>query len=263
VEIRNLIQEKQARYKEKIFIIEDASHALGSWYKGSMAGSCTYSDMTVMSFHPVKHITSGEGGVVFTNNDKIYKKLKLLRSHGITNSEKDLVFKDQAYGPDGLNPWYYEQQALGFNYRMTDIQCALGISQLKKIDFFLSRRRRIVDIYNRAFAGIKYVTIPCESPHCFTNWHLYVLQIDFDAIGKSRAVVIKALRQQGIITQVHYIPVHLQPYYQKEYGYRKGDYPNAEKYYEQAVSSPLYPTLSKGDIEKVIVSLRDVFGKTL
>ncbi len=260
-EIKNIVSEKEIQYKEKIFIIEDASHALGSLYKGSAAGACTYSDMTVMSFHPVKHITTGEGGAVFTNDERIYKKLKLLRSHGITNNENDLMLKDQAYGSTGLNLWYYEQQYLGFNYRITDIQCALGISQLNKIDYFLRRRRRVVEFYNRALADIDGIVLPFESKYCLTNWHLYVLQVDFDAFKKNRADIVRKLKVKGVGVHVHYIPVHLQPYYQNTYGFRKGDYPIAEKYYAQALSVPLYPALSKDDIEKVVTSLREVLKK--
>ncbi len=260
-EIKSIVQEKQAEYKEKIFIIEDASHALGSVYKGAKAGSCVYSDMAVMSFHPVKHITTGEGGVVFTNDDKLYKKLKLLRSHGITNNEDDLVFKEQAYGPSGVNPWYYEQQALGFNYRITDIQCALGISQLEKIDFFLSRRRRIFEAYNNAFADNKLITLPFESMNCFTNWHLYVLQIDFDALGKDRADIIRRLRAIGIVTQVHYIPVHTQPFYREKFGTNWGDCPCVEDYYKKCLSLPIFPAMSNEDIDKVVNSLSEVLSK--
>ena len=238
--------------KEKIFIIEDASHALGSLYKRTKAGSCVYSDMTVMSFHPVKHITTAEGGVVFTNDVKLYKKLKLLRSHGITSNEEDLVFKEQAYGPSGLNPWYYEQQALGFNYRITDIQCALGISQLKKIDYFLKRRRRIFEAYNSAFANNKFITIPTESPDCLTNWHLYVLQIDFEAIGKDRANIMKRLKDKGVGTQVHYIPVHTQPFYRKYFGTNWGDCPSAEAYYKKCLSIPIFSAMTDKDIDRVI-----------
>lgn len=257
-EIKGIIQKRQAQYKKKIFIIEDASHALGSVYKGSKAGSCAYSDMAVMSFHPVKHITTGEGGIVFTNDEKIYKRLRLLRSHGITNNEDDLVFKEQAYGPNGLNPWYYEQQALGFNYRITDIQCALGISQLKKIDYFLSRRRRLFEAYNDAFADNKFIKTPFESPGCFTNWHLYILQIDFDALRKDRAYVIKRLRDKRIGTQVHYIPVHTQPFYRTHFGTNWGDCPCAEEYYEKCLSIPLYPGMTDNDVRKVSAAIQEV-----
>mgnify|MGYP001588226559 FL=1 len=260
-EIRNIILKKQAEYKEKIFIIEDASHALGSVYKGSKAGSCVYSDMTVMSFHPVKHITTGEGGVVFTNDEKLYKKLKLFRSHGITNNEEDLVFKEQAYSPSGLNPWYYEQQVLGFNYRITDIQCALGISQLEKIDYFLRRRRRIAQAYNNAFADNKFIIIPFESTDCFTNWHLYILQIDFDALGKDRADIMRRLKDKGVGAQVHYIPVHTQPFYQTHFGTNWGDYPHAEAYYKKCLSIPIFPAMSNEDIDKVVNSLSKVLSK--
>ena len=261
VKIKNIIEEKQAQYKEKIFIIEDASHALGSLYKRAKAGSCVYSDMTMMSFHPVKHITTAEGGVVFTNDEKLYKKLKLFRSHGITSNEEDLVFKEQAYSPSGLNPWYYEQQALGFNYRITDIQCALGISQLKKIDYFLKRRRKIFEAYNNAFANNKFITIPTESPDCLTNWHLYVLQLDFDAIEKDRADIMKRLKKEGVGTQVHYIPVHTQPFYRKNFGTNWGDCPRAEAYYKKCLSVPIFPAMTDENIDKVINSLSEVLSK--
>jgi len=260
-EIKNIIQQKQTQYKEKIFIIEDASHALGSVYKGSKAGSCIYSDMTVMSFHPVKHITTAEGGVVFTNDKKLYKQLKLLRSHGITNNEDELISKEQAYGPNGLNPWYHEQQALGFNYRITDIQCALGISQLKKLNYFLKRRRKIFEAYNNAFADNKFIKTPFESPDRSTNWHLYVLQIDFDALGKDRADIIRKLKNKGVGTQVHYIPVHTQPFYRARFGTNWGDCPCAEDYYKKCLSLPIFPAMSDNDIDKVINSLSEVLLK--
>ncbi len=257
-EIDNIVQEKQTQYKEKIFIIEDASHALGSVYKGTKAGSCIYSDMAVMSFHPVKHITTAEGGVVFTNDEKLYKQLKLFRSHGITNNKDDLVFKEQAYGSSGLNPWYYEQQALGFNCRITDIQCALGLSQLEKLDFFLRRRQRIFEAYNNAFVNNKFIALPFKSQDCFTNWHLYVLRIDFDALGKERADVMRRLKDKGVGTQVHYIPVHTQPFYSKRFGTNWGDCPYAEKYYRQCLSIPLFPSMSSAEMQKVISSINMV-----
>jgi len=260
-EIKNIIRQKQAQFKKKVFIIEDASHALGSTYKGSKAGSCAYSDMTVMSFHPVKHITTGEGGVVFTNDKKLYKQLKLLRSHGITNDEADLVFKKEAYGLSGQNPWYYEQQILGFNYRITDIQCALGISQLKKINSFLKRRQKIFKEYNDAFIDNKFIKIPFEAPGRFTNWHLYVLQIDFDALGKDRAGIIRKLRNKGVGTQVHYIPVHTQPFYKTRFNTEWGDCPRAENYYRKCLSLPIFPVMSDDDIDKVINSLSEVLLK--
>lgn len=248
-EIKNTIRKKQFQYKEKIFIIEDASHALGSVYKGSKAGSCVYSDMTVMSFHPVKHITSGEGGVVFTNDEKLYKRLKLFRSHGVINCSS------------GLKPWYYEQQALGFNYRITDIQCALGISQLKKINYFLKRRQEIFKAYNQAFAGHKFIKTPFESPDRFTNWHLYVLQIDFNALGKNRGDIMSRLRDRGVGTQVHYIPVHTQPFYRKTFGTNWGDCPCSEAYYKQCLSIPIFPAMSNKDIDQVVNSLSGVLAK--
>ena len=255
--IKNIILKKQGQYKHKIFIIEDASHALGSLYKGSKAGSCVYSDMTVMSFHPVKHITTAEGGAVLTNDEKLYNQLKLYRSHGITNREGDFVFKNEAYNSDRLNPWYYEQQALGFNYRITDIQCALGISQLRKLSLFAKKRRQIFEAYNNAFADNKFLTLPLESPDCFTNWHLYILQIDFEALGTDRADIMKRLKDRGVNTQVHYIPVHTQPYYMKRFGTGRRDCPRAESYYKKCLSIPIFPAMSDKDVSRVIESLAE------
>lgn len=261
LEIKKIVRQKQARHKGKIFIIEDASHALGSLYKGSKTGSCVYSDMNVMSFHPVKHITTAEGGVVFTNDKKLYKKLKLFRTHGITNNEDDLFFKEQTSSSNGINPWYYEQQVLGFNYRITDIQCALGISQLKKINFFLKRRRKIFEAYNKAFAGNQFITTPIELPNRFTNWHLYVLQIDFDALEKNRADIMRKLKNKGVGAQVHYIPVHTQPFYRARFGTNWGDCPYAEAYYEKCLSIPIFPAMSDKDVNRVINSLSELLRK--
>ena len=234
-------------------IIEDAAHAIGSRYAdGSPVGNCKYSDMTVFSFHPVKTITTGEGGAVTTNDDRLYRKLLMLRSHGVT--------KDEGLLTKNPGPWYYEMQALGFNYRMTDMQAALGCSQLKKLDIFKSRRREIVAEYNRAFAGMKHLRTPTEPEGVSSCFHLYVVQVDFAALGKPREQVMQELRDRGIGTQVHYIPVHAQPFYKKTYGYREGDYPVAEKYYEQELSLPLYPGLSDGDVDSVIRAVKETIG---
>ena len=236
--------------EHKLRVIEDAAHAIGSQYAdGTYVGNCKYSDMTVFSFHPVKTITTGEGGAVTTNDEDLYRKLLMLRSHGVTKDEK-LLTKNPG-------PWYYEMQSLGFNYRMTDMQAALGCSQLRKLGFFKKRRREIVAMYNRAFAGMKYLKTPVEPEGVSSCFHLYAVQIQFAALGKSRARVMAELREQGIGTQVHYIPVHTQPYYKETYGYKEGDYPVAEKYYEQELSLPLYPGLSDGDIDKVITAVKE------
>jgi Predicted pyridoxal phosphate-dependent enzyme apparently involved in regulation of cell wall biogenesis len=256
--IRNVIRNKEKEFGRKIFIIEDASHALGSFYKGNHVGSCVYSDMTVMSFHPVKHITTGEGGVVLTNDEILYKKLKRFRSHGITNNPNEFVYKDQAFdnsyvvNPQSVNPWYYEQVDLGYNYRITDIQCALGLSQFGKLHQFCVRRREIANMYNAAFGSIESVQIPFESKDCNSNFHLYVLLFNFNQIGMNRAQLMLELKHRGIQTQVHYIPVYTQPFYQEKIGSNWGDCPNAEEYYQKCLSIPLYPTMNDSDVERVI-----------
>lgn len=237
--------------KHNLYVIEDAAHAIGSQYAdGSCVGNCKYSDMTVFSFHPVKTITTGEGGAVTTNDEKLYQKLLMLRSHGVTKDEKLLT----------KNPgsWYYEMHSLGFNYRMTDIQAALGYSQLQKLDFFKKRRREVVAMYNKAFAGMKYLKTPAEPENVSSCFHLYAAQIDFGVLGKTRSQVMVELRAKGIGTQVHYIPVPTQPFYKETYGYKDGDYPKAEKYYEQELSLPLYPGLSDDDVNMVINAVKGI-----
>lgn len=240
--------------KHNLRVIEDAAHAIGSQYAdGSYVGNCKYSDMTVFSFHPVKTITTGEGGAVTTNDEKLYQKLLMLRSHGTTKDER-LLTKNPG-------PWYYEMQALGFNYRMTDMQAALGYSQLQKLDFFKRRRREIVAKYNNAFAGMQHLKTPVEPENVSSCFHLYAVQIDFSALGKSRTQVMQELHDKGIGTQVHYIPVHTQPFYKNTFGYKDGDYPVVEKYYEQELSLPLYPGLSDEDVEKTIRAVKNVIGQ--
>lgn len=251
--IQHIIQQKEDHYSHKIYIIEDASHALGSSYKGHKVGSCVYSDMTVMSFHPVKHITTGEGGVVLTNDEELFRGLRRFRSHGITNTPEEFIFKEQGYSSSGLiNPWYYEQQFLGHNYRITDIQCALGLSQLRKLGKFRERRRKIVNRYNEAFSSIESIQIPFESSDCDSNFHLYVLLFNFDQIGIQRAHFMNKLKERGIQTQVHYIPVHTQPYFQKKFATKWGDCPNAEEHYQKCLSIPLFPAMTESDVKRVI-----------
>lgn len=257
--ISQIVKQKEKQYGRKIYIIEDACHALGSSYKGHKVGSCAYSNMTVMSFHPVKHITTGEGGVVLTNDEELFRKLRRFRSHGITNTPKEFIDKEQAYGSSvAVNPWYYEQQLLGYNYRITDIQCALGISQLKKLPFFMRRRREIASFYNKAFTNNKFIQIPYEAPDCSSNWHLYVLLFDFSRMKVSRAEFMHDLKQKGIQTQVHYIPVYIQPFYKENFGTQWGDCPRAEEYYAKCLSIPLFSTMTEADIEKVISQIKDM-----
>jgi len=232
-------------------VIEDAAHALGSRYDdGSPVGNCRYSDMTVFSFHPVKTITTGEGGAVTTNDDRLAARLRMLRSHGIT--------RDPAMLSDHPGPWYYEMHELGFNYRLTDFQAALGSSQLKKLAMFIARRRAIVARYNTSFAGLTGVTTPYERPGLKSAFHLYVLLIDFDLLKTTRARFMEALGREGVGTQVHYLPVYLHPYYRKRYGFRPGECPVAEEYYRRALSLPLFPGMSDDDVKRVIRAVRAV-----
>jgi perosamine synthetase len=264
--IQQVVKNAEKKYGHKIFIIEDACHALGSKYKGNDVGSCIFSDMAVMSFHPVKHITTGEGGVVFTNDKSIDKKLKRLRSHGITSDPEEFFSKDLAFPSNNSqltthnspNPWYYEQQVIGYNYRITNIQCALGLSQLKKLSYFRRRRREIVARYNTIFKNSKFLQIPFEAPYCDSNFHLYVLLFDFEGIGIDRARFMLFLRKRGFNTQVHYIPVHLQHYYRNNFDYGWSDCPQAEAYYKKCLSIPLFPAMADIDVENVIAAVQEV-----
>lgn len=248
----------------KLVVIEDACHALGAEYETGdrwvKVGACLHSDMVVFSFHAVKHITTGEGGAVLTNNSEYYEKLLLLRSHGITK-DRDKFFNRSSNANSCAWPWYYEMQELGFNYRTTDIQSALGLSQLNKLDAFVNRRRTIADKYNEVFRDIPCVKIPLEDGTRKSALHLYVLQIDFKLLGKSRSEVMEELRSKGIGTQVHYIPVPFQPYYSNRFAFKEGAYPVAEKYYEKSLSLPLYPGMNDIDIERVINAVRECLNE--
>jgi len=232
----------QIAKKNHICVIEDAAHAIGSEYKGTKVGSCKYSDMTVFSFHPVKTMTTGEGGAITTNSRTLYEKLLLLRTHGITKDPTKFINK-----LNNNNPWYYEMQDLGFNYRMTDIQAALGTSQLKKLPSFIKKRNRIVRWYDGIFSQQAIYKSLLDVGTGYSCRHLYVLLIDFRLLSISRAQIMNTLARFGIFTQVHYIPIFYQPWY-KENGYRHIQTPNADKFYEQCISIPLYPGLTKKDI---------------
>lgn len=227
-----------------LVVIEDASHALGAEYKGRKIGSLA--DMTVFSFHPVKHITTGEGGMVLTNYQEFYEKLKIFRHHGIVKANPD------------KGSWYYEIDNPGYNFRITDFQCALGISQLKKLDSFVERRREIAATYNEAFAEIKQVITPVERDHVKAVYHIYVIQLRAEMLTVGRKEVFEALRAENIGVNVHYMPLHLQPFYQRQFGYKRGDYPRAEKYYEKAITLPIFPKMNDEDIEDVIEATRKV-----
>lgn len=243
--IRDIADKAGARLGSRIHIIEDASHALGSQYQGRQVGCCRYSDMTVFSFHPVKHITTGEGGLVTTNSAELASELELLRSHGITREPHRL---SQHPGP-----WYYEQVRLGFNYRITDMQCALGLSQLAKLEWFASRRRHFVERYNGLLAAHPHVRLPREHPDCRSNFHLYVVRLDFARAGIDRAGLLARMAQQHIHAQVHYIPVHQQPDFVRLLGPRS--LPQAEAFYAQCLSLPLLPSMCDADVDRVVASL--------
>lgn len=241
----------QIARKNNLIVIEDASHALGATYRNRKIGSI--SDMTIFSFHPVKHITTGEGGMITTNNKEYYERLKLFRTHGIT---KD---KDKLLNYDG--PWYYEMQELGYNYRLTDFQCALGLSQLKKIDRIIRRRREIVQKYNNEFKDLPEIKIPQINPvNSNPAWHIYMIQLNLEKLKVGRREIFEALKAENIGVNVHYIPVHLQPYYQKRFGYHLGDFPKAENYYSRAITLPVFPKMSDKDIDDVIKAVKKVIN---
>lgn len=229
-------------------IIEDASHAIGGKYKGDLIGNCRYSDITVFSFHPVKIVTTAEGGMVITNDQQLAEKMALLRSHGITRDVRQMTRP-----ADG--PWYYQQIDLGFNYRMTELQAALGISQMQRLDQYVARRHELAARYDNLLNSLP-VTLPWQHSDSYSGLHLYVIRLRLDQIGKTHLEVFESLRQQGIGVNLHYIPVHLQPYYQ-EMGFKPGDYPEAERYYAEAVSLPMFQTMSLVQQDAVLAALRN------
>ena len=228
-------------------VLEDASHALGAEYRSATVGSCRYSDIAIFSFHAVKILTTGEGGMLVTNDDALARRLRLLRSHGITRDASEMDGESEG-------PWYYQQVALGYNYRMTDIQAALGSSQLTRLEEFLARRRELAGRYDAVLKGLPLAT-PVEEPSGRSAWHLYVIQLDLDALGESRRTVFERMRAGGVLVNVHYIPVHLQPYY-RALGFAKGAFPASERFYGRAMSLPLFCGLSEADQERVCQTLR-------
>lgn len=232
-------------------VIEDASHAIGASYRGAPVGSCAFSDMTVFSFHPVKIITSGEGGMVLTNSKELYEKLCRLRSHGIT---RDPAFMHA----ESAGPWYYEQIELGFNYRITDIQAALGRSQLRRLDEFVRRRNELASRYTERLRDLP-LQLPITNPDCYPAWHLYVVRLQLELTKRSHGEIITKLRSSGVQANLHYIPIHIQPYY-RTLGFKQGDFPNAEQYYREAISLPLYYELSEVEQDYVIEQLRQLLA---
>jgi dTDP-4-amino-4,6-dideoxygalactose transaminase len=239
-------------------VVEDAAHAVGTTYGGNaqaQVGDCRYSRMAVFSFHPVKTIAMGEGGAVTTNDSALRERLTRLRSHGMVRDPATFENRDLAFDADGhANPWYYEMPEPGYHYRATDIQCALGLSQLHKLDRFAERRRHLMARYRDLLAPLAPLVRLAPAPtDCVPAWHLCTLLIDFAAVGTSRAQVMAALRARGIGSQVHYIPVHLQPYYRRRYGELR--LPGAESYYARCLSVPLFPGMADGDVDRVVDAL--------
>ena len=233
-------------------IIEDASHAIGGKYQNQPVGNCKYSDVTIFSFHPVKIITTGEGGMAVTNNDVLANKLRLLRSHGITRDESQMTHE-----PHG--PWYYEQIDLGFNYRMTDIQAALGLSQMQRLDEFVAKRHSIATRYNELLKEIPIVT-PFQIADTFSGLHLYVIRLKLIEIRQSHKNVFAALRSSGIMVNLHYIPVYRQPYFER-LGFKVGYFPEAERYYGDAISIPIYSSLTTHQQDDVVSALKEAINK--
>ncbi len=228
-------------------IIEDASHAIGGKYREEFIGNCRYSDVTIFSFHPVKIITTGEGGMALTNDAQVAKQMRLLRSHGITTDVVDM------FPRPAEEIWNYQQIGLGFNYRITDIQAALGLSQMQRLNEFVSKRHSIAQHYNELLSNLPIV-IPWQHPDSYSSFHLYLIRLQLDKINKTHRQVYEALRTEGILVNLHYIPVYLQPYYEKM-GFKRGYCSEAEKYYSEAISIPMYPGLTEQQQDDVIAAL--------
>ncbi len=233
-----------------IAVVEDACHALGAKYKGFKVGSCRYSDATVFSFHPVKHITTGEGGAVLTNRKDVYEKLLMFRNHGVTKREEKFTKPKEG-------DWYCEMQFLGFNYRMTDIQASLGISQLRKLNAFVEKRRKIAKTYTKLFENNPFFELPPEREYAYHSYHLYHLRLKDEHEGKKKEL-FSLLRRKGIGVQVHYIPVYLHPYYRK-LGYKQGECPVAERFYRKVLSIPIFPSMEEREISYVARTLTEAF----
>lgn len=239
----------QLAKKHGLIVIDDAAHGLGASYKGKNIGSI--GDMTMFSFHPVKHITTGEGGMITTNNKDFYNKLLQFRNHGITRDLQKMKMKHE--------PWYYEMQTLGYNYRMTDIQAALGLSQFEKVNTFLLERKKIAQKYNRAFSNMESIILPLQQKGCISSWHLYIIRLKLEKLNTNRTEIYKALQKENIGVNVHYIPVYLHPYYQ-QLGYPRGLCPQAEKIYEEILTLPLFPKMTEEDQDNVITGVKKIIS---
>ncbi|MCH9019169.1 MAG: UDP-4-amino-4,6-dideoxy-N-acetyl-beta-L-altrosamine transaminase [Proteobacteria bacterium] len=246
--------------KHGLMVIEDACHALGASYRPDDAGEAkigagAFADMAIFSFHPVKTIAMGEGGAVTTNDEVLYRRLMRMRNHGMTRDAEAFTSADLAFDAEGAaNPWYYEMAEPGFNYRASDIHCALGLSQLAKLEAFVARRRVLAERYDRLLAALAPLVQPiARTPGCTPAWHLYVVHVDFAAAGVSRATLMRQLRDAGIGTQVHYLPLHMQPYYRRRYGPQ--ELPGAQTYYDRCLTLPLYPAMADSDVDRVAEAL--------
>lgn len=238
------IHELGKRYGFKV--IEDASHAIGGKYQGGPIGNCRFSDVTVFSFHPVKIVTTAEGGAALTNNKELAERMALFRSHGITRDPAAMTHE-----PDG--PWYYQQLDLGYNYRMTDMQAALGLSQMARLNEYVARRHVLARRYDEMLAPLPVVR-PWQHPDSYSGLHLYVIRLNLANVSKSRRAVFEGLRARGVGVNLHYIPVHTQPYYSR-FGFRNGDFPESEKYYEEAITLPMFPLMSEAQQDEVVAAL--------
>jgi UDP-4-amino-4,6-dideoxy-N-acetyl-beta-L-altrosamine transaminase len=235
-------------------VIEDASHAIGGKYKGDFIGCGRYSDITIFSFHSVKIITTAEGGMALTNSDLLASKMALLRSHGITRDAEKMT-----HAPDGS--WYYQQIDLGYNYRMTELQAALGLSQIQRLDDYVARRHELAKRYDSLLSNLP-ITRPWQHPDSYSGMHLYVIRLQLKYIKKSHRQVFEGLREQGVGVNLHYIPIHLHPYYEKM-GFKYGDFPESERYYSEAISLPMYQTLSDSQQDSVIFSIMNSISSSL
>ncbi len=236
--------------KYQFQLIDDACHAMGATYANDDRYFTKYADIAIFSFHPVKHITTGEGGAILTNSDSYNEKIQSLRTHGVTNDVNQMEKCD--------GPWYFEMHELGFNYRITDIQCALGISQLKKLGRFVDKRQQIACYYDGVLGSDERFIAPRQSDDVSHAYHLYPLQIRFDRVAVTKENLFRKLSERNIFCQVHYVPIHLQPYYRKRFGFQKGEFPIAEKFYEREVSLPVYPQLEQNAMEYVSEAIIDI-----
>ncbi|CAM4393236.1 UDP-4-amino-4,6-dideoxy-N-acetyl-beta-L-altrosamine transaminase [Saccharibacillus endophyticus] len=233
-----------------LIVIEDAAHSIGAQYQGRKVG--TWADMTMFSFHPVKHVTTGEGGIIVTDNERFYRRLLQFRNHGMTRDPQELISNE--------GPWYYEMQSLGYNYRMTDIQAALGTSQMNKLDAFIEKRKILADLYSAKLADTPGVILPSQHADASSSWHLYIIQLDSKLNIPDRKNVFQKLRDMNIGVNVHYMPVYLQPYY-KNLGYHRGLCPHAESYYENCLTLPLFPKMTEQDIDYVVTCIKEAINE--